>query len=49
VQEINPVEIIQEALNQEQIEPTVVIQEEVVEEVVGVTEVAKITPIGDGI
>lgn len=51
VQEINPVEIIQEALNQEQIhvEPTVIIQEEVVEEVVGVTEVAKITPIGDGI
>lgn len=64
VQEINPVEIIQEALNQEpaviiqdntavinqeQIEPAVIIQEEVVEEVVGVTEVAKITPIGDGI
>ncbi|KAL9955347.1 hypothetical protein ACROYT_G036656 [Oculina patagonica] len=49
VQEINPVEIIQEALNEEQIEPDVIIQEEVVEEVVGETEVAKITPIGDGI
>lgn len=50
VQEINPVEIIQEALNQGQMGPEVIIQEEVVEEVVGVApEVAKITPIGDGI
>lgn len=50
VPEINPAEIIQEALNQGQITPEVMIQEEVVEEVVAVTpEVAKITPIGDGI
>ena len=47
-EEINPVEMIQEALNPEQIDPVVVIPEDVVEEVVEVAEVAKITPIGDG-
>ena len=47
-QDINAVEIIQEALNPEQLEPVVVIPEDVVEEVVEVTEVAKITPIGEG-
>lgn len=46
---INPVEIIQEALNPDQMEPVVVIPEDVVEEVVEVTEVAKITPIGESI
>ena len=50
VTEINPAEILQEALHQGQITQEVMIQEEVVEEVVGVSpEVAKITPIGDGI
>ena len=46
-QNISPEEILQEALNPEQIEPVVVIPEDVVEEVVEVAEVAKITPIGD--
>lgn len=48
-EDINPVEILQEALNPEQIEPVVVMPEDVVEEVVEVAEVAKITPIADGI
>lgn len=48
-QEISTVDLIQEALNPEQIEPVVVIPEDVVEEVVEVTEVAKITPIGEAI
>ena len=48
-EDINAVEIIQEALNPEQIDPVVVIPEDVVEEVVEATEVAKITPIGEGI
>lgn len=47
-QEISPVDLIQVALNPEQMEPVVVIPEDVVEEVVEVTEVAKITPIGEG-
>lgn len=47
-QDINPVEIVQEALNPEPMDPVVVIPEDVVEEVAEVTEVAKITPIDDG-